>query len=404
MMKIPYKSLTFWIFAGLFAGMIVGKVFGEIFIPVADVLSDVFLKLLRMAIMPLIIVSITSGVVSIGGRKNLGILGAKTFGYYVLSSLLAILTGQILVNIFRPGVGSTIRLEEAPPDLPPVELNFIPENPFAAMANGEVLPVIFFSILLGFFITQIREKHRILLGDIFSGLFDALMKMTRFIIWTAPIGVFGINAKIVATTGFDAFRSLGFYFAVVLIGLAIHGFVTLPFLIRLVTKRNPYYHYKGMPSALVMAFSTCSSVVTLPLTMQAVIEHSKVSKKLASFVLPIGATVNMDGTALYECVAVIFIAQIYGSQVPGFELTFSMQIIIVMTALLASIGAASVPMSGMVMMSIILGALNLPLEWVALILPVDRILDMFRTVINVLSDSCGSVIIAKSEGESVLEG
>ncbi|MCP4726674.1 MAG: dicarboxylate/amino acid:cation symporter [bacterium] len=403
-MRIPYKSLTFWIFAGLFLGMACGKIFGESIVPIGTVFGDIFLKLLRMAIMPLIIVSITSGVISVGGRKNLGLLGAKTFAYYVVSSLLAILTGQILVNIFKPGIGSAIRLEEDVTRIPAMEQGvgdiikgIIPENPFSAMANGDVLPVIFFSILLGYFITLLNEPQKNKLGDLFDALFEAMMKMTRLVVWTAPVGVFGINAKIVATTGFDAFRSLGFYFVLVLIGLSIHAFITLPILMRIVTGKNPFYHYKGMPSALATGFSTCSTIVTLPLTMAAVTLHSRVSKKIASFVLPIGATVNMDGTALYECVAVIFIAQVY-----GFELTFAQQIIIVITALLASIGAASVPMSGMVMMSIILGAVGLPLEGVAIILAVDRILDMFRTMVNVLSDSCGSVIIAKLEGEDVL--
>ena len=221
--------------------------------------------------------------------------------------------------------------------------------------------------------------------------------MTRMIVWTAPIGVFGINARIVATIGFSAFRSLGFYFGVVLIGLAIHAFVTLPLLVYLVTRRNPFRHYRGMPSALVTAFSTCSSIVTLPLTMKAVTETSGVSKKLASFVLPIGATVNMDGTALYECVAVVFIAQVY-----AFDLTFTSQLLIVLTALLASIGAASVPMAGLVMMSIILSAVGLPLEAVGLILAVDRFLDMFRTATNVLSDSVGAVVVARLQGEDVL--
>jgi Na+/H+-dicarboxylate symporter len=222
------------------------------------------------------------------------------------------------------------------------------------------------------------------------------MKLTFFVVWSAPLGVFGILARIVARTGFEAFRSLGFYFVVVLVGLAIHAFVNLPLLLLLVGRVNPFKHYKGMASALMMAFSTCSTIVTLPLTLDAVTGNSRVSKKIASFVLPIGATVNMDGTALYECVATIFIAQVY-----GFELSFGAQLIIVLTALLASIGAASVPMSGMVMMSIILKAVGLPLEGVAVILAVDRILDMFRTTINVLSDSCGAVIIARLEGESL---
>ena len=403
-MRIPYRSLTFWIFAGLFAGMICGKVLGESIVPIAEPLSDVFLKLLRMAIMPLIITSLTAAVVSVGERKNLGILGAKTFGYYITTSFMAIITGLLLANIFKPGVGSTIRLEETVGVVPAAEqtftellLNIIPENPFQALADGQVLPVIFFCILFGYFITQLNDPYKTHLANFFQAAFQAMMKMTRMVIWTAPFGVFGINAVIVATTGFDAFRSLGFYFAVVLAGLLIHATITLPLIVYAVTRRNPYRHYRGMPSALVTAFSTCSTIVTLPLTMEAVTGNSKVSEKISSFVLPIGATVNMDGTALYECVAVIFIAQVY-----GIALSFDQQIVVVFTALLASIGAASVPMSGLVMMSIILSAVGLPLEGVAIILAVDRVLDMFRTMVNVLSDSCGAVVVAKWDGENVL--
>jgi Na+/H+-dicarboxylate symporter len=265
------------------------------------------------------------------------------------------------------------------------------------MAEGNVLPIIFFSILFGYFVTRLEEPHKSQLGGLFQGAFQAMMKLTYAVIWTAPIGVFGINARIVATTGFEAFQSLGFYFLLVLVGLLIHATLTLPLIMFLVTRKNPYRHFLGMPPALVTAFSTGSTIVTLPLTMKAVTEHSGVSDKIASFVLPIGATVNMDGTALYECVAVIFIAQIY-----GFHLGFDQQLVIVLTAVLASIGAASVPMSGLVMMSIILGAVGLPLEGVAVILAVDRVLDMFRTMVNVLSDSCGAVVVAKLDGEEVL--
>ncbi|TFH67003.1 MAG: dicarboxylate/amino acid:cation symporter [Gemmatimonadales bacterium] len=403
-MRIPYRSLTFWIFVGLFGGMVAGQVFGEAIVPFAQPLSDIFLRLLRMAIMPLIITSLTAAVISVGGRRDLGVLGAKTFAYYIASSLLAILTGQILVNVLKPGVGSAIEFQEKVTEIPaaaqrPVELilNIIPENPFQALAEGMVLPVIFFCILFGYFVTRLDEPYKSTLGDFFQGAFKAMMKLTYAVIWTAPLGVFGINARIVATTGFEAFRSLGFYFVIVLIGLLIHAAVTLPLLVYLVTRKNPYRHYLGMPSALITAFSTGSTIVTLPLTMKAVTEHSGVSDKISSFVLPIGATVNMDGTALYECVAVIFIAQIY-----GVALGFDQQLVIVLTALLASIGAASVPMSGLVMMSIILGAVGLPLEGVGVILAVDRVLDMFRTMVNVLSDSCGAVIVAKLDGEDVL--
>jgi len=401
-MTVKKLTLTHYIFIGFFLGIFAGRFFGEQVIPLADILADVFLRLLRMAIMPLIITSIVSAVIGVG---HLGRLGIKTFGYYVISSMLAILTGQILVNVLRPGVGANIGLHEAPEQIDAAQqglvellIDIIPENPFEAMANGDVLPVIFFSILFGYFVTKLAEKPRAQLSDFSQAAFDVMLKMTLFIVWSAPLGVFGIIARIVAETGFESFKALGFYFVVVLIGLAIHACVNLPLLLSLIGRVNPLKHFKGMPSALLFSFSTCSTMVTLPLTMEAVTGNSKVSKKIAGFTLPIGATVNMDGTALYECVATIFIAQVY-----GFDLSFGAQALVAVTALLASIGAASIPMSGMVMMSIILKAVGLPLEGVAIILAVDRILDMFRTSINVLSDSCGAVIIARSEGEG-LEG
>ncbi len=402
-MKHRTLSLTHYIFIGFFLGIIAGWVFGEGIAPIAEPLAEIFLRLLRMAIMPLIITSIISGVVSVGSATGLGRLGIKTFFYYILSSLMAILTGLVLVNIFKPGIGAEIGLAMNPEKIAATEqgigsilVNLIPENPFAAMAKGEVLPIIFFSILFGFFITKLAGKQRTHLTDFFQAAFETMMKLTLFVVWSAPFGVFGIISRIVSQTGFDAFRSLGFYFLVVLMGLALHAMVNLPLLLFLAARVNPVKHYKGMPSALVMAFSTCSTIVTLPLTMKAVTENSRVSEKVSNFVLPIGATVNMDGTALYECVATVFIAQVY-----GFDLSFGAQIVIVITALLASIGAASVPMSGMVMMSIILKAVGLPLEGVAIILAVDRILDMFRTTVNVLSDSCGAVIVARLEGEDL---
>lgn len=396
-------TLTHYIFIGFFLGIIAGWVFGEGIAPIAEPLAEVFLRLLRMAIMPLIITSIISGVVSVGSATGLGRLGIKTFSYYIVSSLMAIFTGLVLVNVFKPGVGAEIGLEMTPGKIAATEqgigellINLIPENPFAAMARGDVLPIIFFSILFGFFVTKLTEKPKKQLSDFFHAAFETMMKLTLFVVWSAPIGVFGIISRIVAQTGFGAFKSLGFYFLVVLLGLAIHASVNLPLLLSFVARVNPVKHYKGMPSALVMAFSTCSTIVTLPLTMKAVTGNSRVSEKVSNFVLPIGATVNMDGTALYECVATMFIAQVY-----GFDLSFGAQLIIVFTALLASIGAASVPMSGMVMMSIILKAVGLPLEGVAIILAVDRILDMFRTTVNVLSDSCGAVIVARLEGEKL---
>jgi len=399
MPKTGKYTLTFWIFGGFILGIIAGTVFGEGIIPYVKPLANIFLRLLRMAIIPLVITSIISAVVQVGSAYGLGRIGLRTFAYYLMTSFLAIFTGQTLVNIFKPGAGAEIGLEANPESIEAIEqglgdilLNIIPENPIHAMASGDVLPVIFFSILFGFFITKLKPEQRDLLKNVFDAAFEAMLKMTTFIIWSAPLGVFGIIAEIVAETGFTAFKSLGFYFLIVLAGLAIHMFITLPLLLRTLGRLNPVKHYRGMLPALFTAFSTCSTIVTLPLTMKAVTEESGASKRAAGFVLPIGATMNMDGTALYECVATIFIAQVY-----GFDLSLTAQLTVAVTAVLASIGAASIPMSGMVMMSIILSAVGLPLEGVAIILAVDRILDMFRTTANVFSDSCGAVIISRFE-------
>ncbi len=390
-------TLTIWIFVGFFLGILLGAVIGEPALPFTEPLADIFLRLLRMAILPLIITSIISSIIQVGSASGLGKMGMRTLAYYLSTSILAIFTGQVLVNIFRPGVGADIHLEENPDTIIAAErslgelfLNIIPENPIGAAASGDVLPVIFFSILFGLFVTQLSADHRNLMGNFFKAAFEAMMKMVSFIIWTAPFGVFGIITGIVATSGFAPFRSLGFYFIIVLAGLSIHMFITLPLLLWSFGRVNPLKHYKGMLPALMTAFSTCSTIVTLPLTMKAVTKYSGASERAAGFVLPIGATVNMDGTALYECVAAIFIAQVY-----GFDLSLGAQLTVAVTAVLASIGAASVPMSGLVMMSIILSAVGLPLEGVAIILAVDRILDMFRTTANVFSDSCGAVIISR---------
>lgn len=402
-MKIFKVSLTTWIFIGLSLGMLTGLVFGETIVPFVDPLAQLFLRLLRMTIMPLIITSILSGVLSIGSGKGLGRLGLKTFAYFIFTSLLAIFTGQTLVNIFKPGVGATIALDEeveeiaaAGESVSDLLLRIVPTNIFNSLSSGDVLSIIFFSILFGYFILRLKEPYQSSLATLIEGAFRVMMKMVHFVIWFAPIGIFGINAKIAGTTGLEAFKSLGFYFLIVLVGLLWHSLVSLPLLLRLVARVNPIKHYKGMLPAILTAFSTSSSMAALPLTIESVTTRSRVSNKIAGFILPIGATVNMDGTALYECVATIYIAQLY-----GIELTVFQQAIVVLTAMLASIGAAGVPMAGLVMLTIILNAVGLPLEGVGLIMAVDRILDMFRTVTNVLSDSCGAVIVARSEGETL---
>ncbi len=368
-------------------------------------MGDIFLRALKMIIIPLVLSSIISGVTNIGNAENLGRLGLKTILYYVLTSTFAIITGLILVNVFRPGVGADLNLEQAvnlqvtSQSLGDVLIRIIPDNIVDAFSNNtQMLSVIFFAILFGFFITRVSGRSNQLLTDFFNAIFEVMMKVTLFVIRFTPFGIFGLVAKTVSEQDdlLSLMESMGLYMLVVMMALALHAFITLPLITRFIGKAKPWKHFNFMKTPLLTAFSTSSSNATLPLTMQAVEDKSGVSNKITSFTLPLGATINMDGTALYECVAVMFIAQAY-----GIELSFMQQVLVVITALLASIGAAGIPMAGLVMITIILTVVGLPLEGVGLILAVDRILDMFRTATNVWSDSCGAVIIAKSEGETL---
>lgn len=366
-------------------------------------MGDLFLRLLKMIIIPLIFSSIVSGVTSMGTGSNLGRLGIKTLSYYLLTSLLAILTGLALVNIIQPGVGLTEAAAQTSfagqdAKISDIFMRMVPENIFQSLMNGDILSIIFFAVLFGFFINAAKTQYQQQLTSFFEGIFDVMMKLTLFIIKFTPLGILGIVAKEVAANA-DQLSAVSFgilkYMGTVILALSIHMFVTLPLIVKLIGKAHPYQHLKNMASPLLTAFSTSSSSATLPLTIEAVENNSGVSNKITSFTLPLGATINMDGTALYECVAAMFIAQKY-----GIDLNFTQQMVVVVTALLASIGAAGIPMAGLVMITIILTAVGLPLEGVGLILTVDRILDMYRTSVNVWSDTCGAVIIAKSEGET----
>lgn len=372
-------------------------------------LGDIFLRALKLIIVPLILTSIISGVTNLGGGQNLGRLGLKTISYYVLTSFFAILAGLVLVNIIKPGIGADLGLKMDVPELAAISggigdigMRIIPTNIFSALVEADMLAIIFFSILFGYFITKVEGKYSTFMIDLFNSGFEVMMKLTSFIIKFAPLGILGIVAGVVADQAADKSKllsmvqHLGMYMLTVLSGLAFHGMITLPLILKFLAKSDPFLHFKAMSLPLITAFSTSSSSATLPLTMDAVEKNSGVPNKISSFVLPLGATVNMDGTALYECVAAMFIAQAY-----GIELTFIQQMIVVVTALLASIGAAGIPMAGLVMISVVLSAVGLPLEGVGLILAVDRILDMCRTTVNVWSDSCGAVTIAKTEGETL---
>ena len=399
-------ALHYQIIIALIAGVFFGYLTPDT-VAYTNWIGDVFLRGLNMVVVPLILLSITTGVASVGSGDSLGRLGLKTMGYYLLSTLIAILTGFFLVNLIKPGVGAELGFKMPVDNLSAISDSFgttlikiVPSNIFEALSQGQMLSIIFFAILLGYFITKMDEKPQKLLVDVFNAGLDAIMKITMFVIRFTPIGVFSIAAKVIAqqiqmgNEISEVFSRLGLYFITVLIGLMIHGFITLPLTVKILGRANPIKHMKNMTTPLLTAFSTSSSNATLPLTMEAVEFKDGVSNKIASFTLPLGATVNMNGTALYECVAVMFIAQAY-----GIDLSFGQQLIVIFTALLAAIGSAGIPMAGLVMMTVVLKAVGLPLEGIGLILAVDRVLDMFRTTINVYGDTCCAVIIAKSEGE-----
>ncbi len=368
--------------------------------------ADIFLALLKMLIVPIVLTSIINGITGIGSMADLRRLGGKTFGYYMTTSLLAILVGQVLVNLIRPGDGARLGLSPASPPGTGTDDSFIavlkrmvPENIFGAMQdNGAMLSIIFFALLFGFFITRTDEPHRGRVRGLFESLFEVVMRMAQGVLTLLPYGVFALIVKVVASTGFAPFKALLLFMVTVLAALVIHAAVTLPILLKTVGRVSPTAWFKAMSPALMTAFSTSSSSMTLPVNLRTVEHRGRVSNKVTSFVLPLGATINMDGTALYECIGVIFLAQYYAGA-GGYELTLGGQALVVILALLASVGAAGIPSAGLVMMLTILAALDLPVEGAALLLAIDRPLDMLRTVVNVWSDSCGAAVIARSEGE-----
>ena len=414
--KLHWQILVALILA-VIAGRLSGTdaaLFGIRFLDVFTFLGTLFMNALKMLIVPLIMSSIITGIAGISDGSALGRLGGKTLLYYLSTSLLAVVVGLLMVNLMTPGLvdgeparevisfmgeADTAAIAErvqgrGAGDVVDIFIRMIPANIVEAAAQGKMLGLIFFSLLFGYFMTRIEGSPAKTLKDFWQGMFDVMMKITDWVMMFAPIGVFALVAKVVATTGFAAFEPLMVFFFTVLGALAIHLLIVLPVLLRLLGGVSPLRHFKAMTPALLTAFSTASSSATLPITMDCVEKRAGVSNQTTSFVLPLGATVNMDGTALYECVAAMFIAQAY-----GLELTFATQFTVVLVALLTSIGVAGIPAASLVAITIILTAIGLPVEAVGLILAVDRVLDMCRTSVNVFSDSCGAVLIARIEGE-----
>jgi proton glutamate symport protein len=413
-LKLHWQILIALLFAVLVGWLVAPEtsLLGVSLVSIFDFVGKLFLNALKMIIVPLIVSSIIMGVSNLGSGDAFGRLGGKTLLYYVVTSTFAILIGIAVVNIIQPGIVDGVPAKDmlglsedtsmvmekvegkSSSDVVGIFLRMIPTNIIKAASEGQMLGLIFFSLLFGFFMTKLKSETGTVLRTFWQGVFDVMMLITDLVMKFAPIGVFALVAKVVVISGFDAFRPLLTFFFTVIIALLIHIVIVMPLLLKFIGGVSPIKHYQAMAPALLTAFSTASSSATLPVTMDCVEDRAGVSNRVTSFVLPLGATVNMDGTALYECVAAIFIAQAY-----GLDLTLGTQVSIVVLALMTSIGVAGIPSASLVAIAIILAAIGLPAEGIGLILAVDRVLDMARTSVNVFSDSCGAVIIGRTEGE-----
>ena len=396
------------VFLGIVLGIFAGVIFREnavIFQPI----GEVFIRLLRMIIVPIVFASIVVGVMSLGNIQSLGRLGGRTFMFYILTTFGAVCIGLILVNIIQPGVGSQLDVNtviQAPLELETsgTGINFVeiltdivPSNFMEAVVQEKMLSIIFVSILFGCALTMVGRTGEVIV-KLVEGINDVVLKITDWIMKLAPIGVFSLMAALVGRTGITAFRPLLFYIVTVMVALIVHVLIVQSGVLMLIGKYSPITFFKRFFPAIATAFSTNSSVATLPVSMECLEKKVGVSKKVVGFVAPLGATMNMDGTALYEVVAALFIAQVY-----GVHLSFTQQLIVGLTAVLASVGTAGIPSAGLVTMIVVLRSVDLPLESIGLLLAVDRIIDMCRTTVNVLGDGVAAIVISRLEGDKLTE-
>ncbi|MFS0674063.1 dicarboxylate/amino acid:cation symporter [Ornithinibacillus sp. 179-J 7C1 HS] len=392
------KSFLWQILIALVLAIIVGVIFGDSATYVQP-LGDLFLRLIKFIIVPLILSTIIVGITSAGSMKKLGRLGGKTISFYLATSFFAVTIGLLVAIILSPGTGVNVSIEEE--NIPSGEtqsvidtlLNIIPTNPIESLATANVLQIIFFAIFLGLGITLVGDKA-VPVKRFFDGLAEVMYKITAVVMKLVPLGIFGLLAPIVGEYGLDVLMPLMKLIVAVLLACLIHIAVIYTISLKMLGKMNPIQFFKGILPAITVAFTTCSSSGTLPVTMKNTQENLGVSKETSSFVLPLGATINMDGTAIYQGIAVMFTAQYFGQ-----SLSIGQLIIVALVATLASIGAAGVPGAGMVMLTMTLAAVNLPLEAIALIAGIDRILDMMRTAVNVMGDATASVVVDQSENK-----
>lgn len=399
-MRIKLNLVT-QISIGFIIAIILGLIFGES-ISIIEPIGDLFLRLIKFIIAPLILATLVVGVASGGDPKQLGRMGIKTVIYYLVTTGIAIVIGLVVAFALQPGKGvkditpdseMVGEAQEGSQSIVQTILEIVPENPFEALADQEILQIIFFALFIGIAITLVGEKAQPVYR-FFDGFAELMYRITGIIMKTAPIGIIGLFAPVVGEYGASVLMPLIKVILAVLIACVVHAALTYSASVRLFGKMNPLHFFKGISSAAAVAFSTASSAGTLPVTMRNTQDNLNVPNKVSSFVLPLGATINMDGTAIYQGVAVVFIAQFY-----DLKLTFMQILIAVLLTILASIGTAGVPGAGLIMLTMVLSSIGFPLEGIGLVAAIDRILDMMRTTINIIGDASASVVVAGSEKE-----
>lgn len=393
-------NLSTKILVGLALGIVVGLVGGPGMLPFAKAwiapIGTLFINMIKMIIVPVVLASLVVGASSIGDLKKLGRVGARTMAYYLLTTAIAVSLGLILATVMNPGEGLSIPANadvktKAAPPIATVLVNMVPTNPVQAMANADMLQIIVFALFIGIGITLVGQRAKTV-ESFFDGLAEISYKIVGVIMKFAPIGVFALIVPVVAANGPKVLIPLATVILAVYIGCIMHALIIYGTAVSVLGRMSPVKFFKGVFPASLIAFSTCSSSATLPVNMKCCQENLGASKDISSFVLPLGATINMDGTALYQGVCALFIAQVY-----GIDLTMSQMMIIVLTGTLGSIGTAGVPGAGLIMLTLVLQSVGLPLEGVALIAGIDRVLDMIRTSINVTGDASATVVVQAAE-------